>query len=99
MKIKKLLAFILTLCLLCGVLPFGTISANALTSGYYTYTVTDGKATITDVNTSISGNVTIPSTLGGWQIVKSSATLFRNKLQRRNVVKTFSWTIVDQGQN
>ncbi len=69
MKIKKLLALILSLCLLCGVLPLGTISANALTSGKYTYTVENGEATITDVDTSISGNVTIPSTLGGYPVI------------------------------
>ena len=45
-----------------------TLSANAATEGYYTYNVYDGKATITDVDTSISGDVTIPSTLGGYSV-------------------------------
>ncbi|MBQ1995602.1 MAG: leucine-rich repeat protein, partial [Clostridia bacterium] len=36
--------------------------------GYYTYTVTNGKATITDVDTSISGDITIPATLGGYTV-------------------------------
>ncbi len=42
--------------------------ASAATEGYYTYTVTNGKATITDVNTSISGDITIPATLGGYSV-------------------------------
>ncbi len=45
-----------------------TPEAKAATSGYYTYSVTDGKATITDVSTSISGNITIPSTIGGYPV-------------------------------
>lgn len=42
--------------------------ASAATKGYYTYTVTNGKATITDVDDSISGDVVIPSTLGGYSV-------------------------------
>ncbi|MBE6947362.1 MAG: leucine-rich repeat domain-containing protein [Ruminococcaceae bacterium] len=43
----------------------GTITA---TEGYYTYTVTSGKATITKCDTAISGKVMIPSTLGGYPV-------------------------------
>ena len=43
-----------------------SVQAGAATSGYYTYSVSNGKATITGVDTSISGDVTIPSTLGGY---------------------------------
>lgn len=44
------------------------VSASAATEGYYTYEVKNGEATITDVDTAISGNVTIPSTLGGYPV-------------------------------
>ena len=44
------------------------MSASAETDGYYTYSVWDSKARITDVDTSISGDVTIPSTLGGYSV-------------------------------
>ena len=37
------------------------VSASAETEGYYTYEVENGEATITDVDTSISGDVVIPS--------------------------------------
>ena len=42
--------------------------ASAASEGHYTYSVSKGKATITDVNDSISGNVTIPSKLGGYPV-------------------------------
>ena len=57
---------VLVAVLLCAaVLP---TEVNAETEGYYTYSVTDGKATITDVDTSISGDVVIPDTLGGYPV-------------------------------
>lgn len=52
------------LCMFC----FGMISASAATEGIYTYSVTDGKATITDCNTSAAGEITIPDTLGGYPV-------------------------------
>ncbi len=70
MKIKKFLTVIVSFSILLGVMPFGAFTANAvkkyIVDGYYTYTITNGTATITDCDTSISGDVTIPSTLGGY---------------------------------
>ncbi len=43
-------------------------AATEYTQGYYTYTVTDGEATITAVAYSISGDVVVPSTLGGFPV-------------------------------
>lgn len=69
MKIRKALlscVLVLAVALVCFfALP---IDAEAATSGDYTYTVSDGKATITVCSTSISGDVTIPSTLGGYPV-------------------------------
>ena len=53
-----------------------TPKSEAATSGYYTYTVSDGKATITDVDTSISGDVIIPSTLGGYSVTSIGVEAF-----------------------
>ena len=54
-----------------------TPEAKAATSGYYTYSVSGDKATITDVDTSISGNITIPSTLGGYPVTSIGNSAFR----------------------
>ena len=77
-NMKKALAIILTLVFMVSVMPMSifTTTASAATSGYYTYTVSNGKATITDVNTSISGDVTIPSTLGGYPVTSIGDNAF-----------------------
>ncbi len=45
-----------------------TPKASAATYGSLTYTVSNGEATITACNTSASGAITIPSTLGGYPV-------------------------------
>ncbi len=79
---KRFLAIILIIVLMISVMPISlfSVSASAETSEYtegrYTYTVTGGKATIVDVLsydlidiTAIRGNVTVPSSLGGYTVV------------------------------
>ncbi len=85
---KKVLSIVLTVILILTVVPMGafTFSVSAdggtYTDGYYTYTVTDGKATITDVDASISGEVVIPDTLGGYPVtsIGEEAFLFCDSL-------------------
>ncbi len=49
-----------------------------LTDGYYTYSVLNSKATITEVRANkISGAVTIPSKLGGYDVVSLGEECFR----------------------
>ena len=69
MKLKKFLVDLLSIVVICGVLPFSALTASALTSGYYTYTVSNSVATITDCSTSISGAQTIPARVGGYEVV------------------------------
>ena len=64
---KKLLSVLLTVVLIVCIAPVG-IAVNAATSGNYTYEVKSGKAIITDVNTNISGDITIPASLGGYTV-------------------------------
>ena len=52
--------------------------AATYTEGYYTYIVSIGKAIITDVDSSISGNITIPSTLGGYPVIHIRSEAFYN---------------------
>lgn len=45
-------------------------------SGFYTYVVEDGEATIIDVNEKISGNAVIPSKLGGYPVTRIDSWAF-----------------------
>ncbi len=80
---KKVLAVVLTTVLMVSVLPteLFSITASAATlgtSGYYTYTVQDGEATIVEVDKSISDDAVIPSTLGGYPVV----SIYENAFSR-----------------
>ncbi|MBQ5910563.1 MAG: leucine-rich repeat protein [Clostridia bacterium] len=82
---KKVLSAILTFAMLVSIIPTGlfSITASALTDGYYTYTVSNGEATITDYNSTYSsGDITIPYYLGGYKVVAigDSAFSFCSKL-------------------
>lgn len=66
-----LAAIVISLCLFVS-----PTKANAATSGYYTYTVSGGKATITAVDYSVSGKVTIPSKLGGYPVTAIADSVF-----------------------
>ncbi len=80
--ISFIIAFTLTFCaiaILVGVLVFAqkTVpSTNALTSGVYTYTVSGSSATITDCSTSVSGSLSIPSSLGGYTVTSIGSRAF-----------------------
>ena len=79
-KLKKFLAFVMTAVMVFTAVPFGglTFSASAEDEGYYTYTVENGEATITDCDESISGEVVIPDTLGGYPVTSIGYEAFRN---------------------
>ncbi|MBR5272994.1 MAG: leucine-rich repeat domain-containing protein [Clostridia bacterium] len=67
---SRILCIALVIAIIATIIaPIGTFTVSATEiEGYYTYTISDGKATITDVDTSISGDITIPSTLGGYPV-------------------------------
>ncbi len=67
---KRFISCILTVSLLVSFCSFGgfTVTAGAATSGYFTYTVSNGEATITKCDTSVSGVVAVPAVLGGCQV-------------------------------
>ena len=78
---KKFLSLFLSLAMVFAILPTGLFSTKAkaatqYTDGYYTYTVSNDEATIYDVDTSISGAVTIPSTLGGYPVTSIRGEAF-----------------------
>ena len=64
---------------LTGNISFLTPEAAAAEEGYYSYGIVDEKATITGVNSAISGNITIPSTLGGYPVTSIGSFAFRGR--------------------
>ena len=66
-KTKKTLSLILALIMVLTALPLTGITAFAYKSGDWEYTVSGGKATITDY-TGSSNYITFPSTLGGYTV-------------------------------
>ena len=81
---KSLLALTLALIMVLGVAPISELAdvnwagifapkaeaaEKTYTEGYYTYTVKDGGAIITDCDNTISGKITLPSKLGGYTVV------------------------------
>ena len=80
---KKLISVILVVILLMSVVPMGLfgMTASAATEyedGFYTYTISNGKVEITDCDTSISGDVKIPSILGGYPVTSIGGYAFFN---------------------
>ena len=75
---KKVLSVFLVVVMIVTALPLTTfnLSASAASNGYYTFSISNGEATITDVDTSISGAVTIPSTLGGYTVTSIGGSAF-----------------------
>lgn len=79
------------------VILLSPFTANALTSGNYTYTVSQNEATITRVNAHISGVVKVPSKLGGTTVTHIGPNAF-NGCQRLTSVKLpNSITTIEKG--
>ncbi len=65
---KKILSIIICLALIIAVLPLQSLNVFAEIDPYFTYEVVDDEAIITSVDESISGDITIPSTLDGYPV-------------------------------
>ncbi len=81
MKFKKFLSVALSFIMIFGIILFSPFEVSAETqykSGYYTYTVSNDDAIITGCDTSISGEVNIPSSLGGFKVIGLGAEAFKD---------------------
>ena len=62
--------FHMSLVFICLGLTAAPLYAQTLTQGNYTYMVNDGKAIITGFNSSYSGALTVPGSLGGYPVTE-----------------------------
>ena len=78
-KLKKFLAFVMTAVMVLTAVPLGglTFSASAENEGYY-FTLKNDEASIRDCDESISGDVVIPDTLGGYPVKSIGIWAFEN---------------------
>ena len=79
-RLYFLAALLVTALTLAAMIAATSVSSFAAdqTSGNFTYSVKDNKATITGFNTSYEGKVTIPSKLGGYTVETIGEGAFRN---------------------
>ena len=94
---KKHIVTLLAILTLCVTICISAPKADAATSSYYTYTVSDGKATITECNTSVSGAIMIPSTLGGYPVTTIDFRAFYNCTGLTSVTIPDGVTTIDFG--
>ena len=85
-KTKQILSALLALLMLFGALP-ATVFAAGQTNplDYLTYEIADGEVTITDCDTSISGELTIPETIEGYPVTGIGEWAFENCTDLTNV--------------
>lgn len=94
---KKALSIFLLCALITTLFGGQVIIASAATSGNYTYEVSGTTATITDVSTSISGSVTIPSTLGGATVTSIGEHALRGCSKITSITIPSSVTAIGSG--
>ena len=75
---KRIISVFLCLLLLSGTAAAGTVGASALSEGYLSYEIVNDYAAITKCDKSVSGEITLPSTLGGYSVVVIGYEAFRD---------------------
>ena len=98
-KIQKVLSVLLCAALLGGLAPLVFAEDAPITgvSGLFNYTVNDGKATITYCDRSVSGELTVPSTIEGYPVASIGIYAFGNCKALTGVTVPAGVTDVDQG--
>ena len=76
-KVKKLTSVILAVVMMLGILTIAPLTVNAATYGDFEYTIYNGTIEITKYNGS-AANVTIPSEIDGYKVLKIGNYAFYN---------------------
>ena len=78
-RIKQILSAVLVAIMLVGVMPITSFAEDdEKTFDYLKYTITDGEVTITNCDSSISGELTIPETIEGYPVTNIGFRAFEN---------------------
>ena len=77
-KISRVLSVMLVLLITTLIVAVTASATTEFTEGYYTYVVENNQATITDVSEKISGDVTVPATLGGYRVIEIESLAFKD---------------------
>ena len=85
-KIFTVIVFVLCAILLFPSYSLHTSAAEKLTSGYYTYIISSGKAKIVSVDNSLSGDVIVPTALDGYTVNEIGASAFSDLYNISSVV-------------
>ena len=72
---KKLLSIFLAIVMVLTIVPLYSFAEDDITS-YLTYEINDGEVTITDCDTSISGDIVIPDTIEGYPVTTIAMSAF-----------------------
>lgn len=94
---KRVLAWMLTLTLFFSTCPTAFVRAETNTEGYYTYTVTNGEATIVSVSDTISGDQTLPTALGGYPVTAIGERAFYAHDQLQSIVLPATLETIGKG--
>ncbi len=98
---KKSLAVITVIALMLSCAPllsdsFGFTASAAEKEGYYTYVISENQAIIADCDSSISGDIIIPSTLGGYPVTGIGTKAFKKCVGITGVVIPDSVIYIDK---
>ena len=94
---KKFLAVIICVCLIFSLISFNFITVNAtISNDGFSYSISNGKATLNGVTSTVSGDIIIPSTLGGCPVTSISWSAFSSNNKIKSVVIPGSVKYIDQ---
>ncbi len=79
------------------VAPLAVNAADDLTEGDFTYRVDNNEAEITDFNAAFSGDVIVPSTLGGYPVARISSLAFQDCTEMTGITIPSSVTYIGDG--
>ena len=95
-KVKQIFAALLVAVMLVGVMPVISFAEDGeKTFGYLKYTVTDGEVTITNCDTSISGELTIPEAIEGYPVKRINRWAFDGCVALTSIMISNNVTSID----